>query len=252
MKKDQTGGAALAFGFIVLLALVGVGSYYLGMQKSQVPMPIEGKGQPDTFIDSPSTSIAPIPTGVIEKATLPSGWTYSKSSPCNVLIPLPPKEEPYFIPDNPNTPPSVDDEGGWWQLEERGSDNPTDQFFTGQVIAIFRNPNAMGSGYVPGLVQIFCGPNRENYTTQGFVTDYGKQYTDGTFEGLDFSNQGEINLWGKKVNRASITGGMYSEDDLEYFFATPESLFQVRKVSLSKLQIIKDATEKIFENLQFP
>lgn len=243
---SQKGSLIVSIGIIVLLVLAAGAAYYLGTQK---PKPVYDTQSPTASI---ATSSYPSTQVSVSASVLPPGWEYQTGKNCNVNIPLPPKKEPYFIPDNPNTPPAVDDEGGFWQIEDVLSQADQDKFFKGSVMARFRNPDAGGHDYVAGIVQVICGPNTQKYSTDNYIEVYSKQFTDGTFQGLTFSNLGTVNLWGKEVVKASIEGGMSSEDDSEYFFATPETLYRIRTFSQSQLLIIQDTTQKIFENLQFP
>ncbi len=248
MPKDQTGGAIIILLVLILIAIVGFGGYYIGAQNSSPKVEPSPVAQTST-----QTSASPTPSPAAQStSTLPSGWTYQEDKFCNVSIPVPPKSEPYYIPDNPNTPPSVtNDEGGWWHFEKRAYEpSPTEKFFTNDTMAIFKQPEA-ASDHVPGFVQVICGSNNKNYTTASYVEDYKKQFTDGTFGGLNFEEVGTKTLWGKQVIESNITGGMYSGDDHEYYFVTPSKVYRIRKLSYSQLQIIKDTTNQIFDNLKF-
>lgn len=250
MNLNQKGSFLPILGVIVLLVVIAGGAYYLGTQNiknsqnAQISTSPKSPAQPTT-IESPTNP------PIQNTNSLPSDWAVKNSVICNVKIPLPPKKEPYYIPDNPSTAPATNDEGGFWSYEERGSGNENDKFFINESISIFKNPNKQGSGYVAGMVQVICGPNNKGYTTQSFVDAYAKQYTDGTFSGLDFKQDGKKALWGHEVIQATITGGMFNEDDKEYYFATPSKLYQIRTISLSSNQTIKDTTKQIFNNLQF-
>lgn len=247
-KKNGYGLLTLLLVAFIALVMGAAGGYFFGMQGG-----VDGLGMKPEPTPTPTEVLAedemPEPTTAL-LPNLPANWRYQQSDACRVSVPLPPKEEPFYIPDNPDTPPAVNDEGGWWQYEAHGSDNPNDAFFDNQAIAVFKNPDAPGSGYVPGLVQVMCGPNTQRYTTQEYIAAYGKQFTDGTFSGLEFVPGSEVSMWDRQVTPVTITGGMYS-GELEYFFATPTTLYRVRTVTMSTNTIIQDTTRQIFEGLLF-
>lgn len=241
MLKDQKGGLLIILSFFIVLILVGAGAYYFGLKQNPS---IEPQMSSHATV-APMLKISPPPAS--SPVTLPPGWSYQLSNECSVSMPLPPKQEPYYIPESPDTPPAVDDEGGWWHYES--SSTRTDKFFTDSNVAIFKHPEA-ASGYISGMVEVRCGPNKNNYSTSQFVEEYSKQYSDGTLSGLTFTNLGDASLWNQKVARVSLTGGMASGEP-EYMFATPSKLYKVSRLNHSNLQIIKDITDQIFQNLQF-
>lgn len=229
---------------LVLLGIIGGGSYYLASRNNSSP---ELSNTQSTTPSPTSISQSPSPTEIA--SPLPAGWTWQISNECEIYVPLPPKEEPYYIPKKQNATPSVGDEGGWWHFESRKLEEPY-SFFDRYTTAIFKNPDALGSGYVAGVISISCGPNTQNFTTQSFVDAYEEQFTQDTQGEITFRQDGIVTRWGHDVIQATFTGGMYNEDDKYYFLATPTKLYNISMTSMSQSQFINETTEQIFNNLR--
>lgn len=111
-------------------------------------------------------------------ARVPPDWTFIKSTTCNVAIPLPPKNPPYYNECSPseNTctglsygPSFLDDtrSGRFWHYEEFGDEYNATNGRTARVIYLF--PTGGGSDVVvSGLVDVNCWPNTSGYSTEGW------------------------------------------------------------------------------------
>lgn len=254
MSKGQSGSSIVILLVVVIIILVGGGAYYLGIRNAQpvVETPdssLKMSGvQTDTDSSIPAQS-PEVPVAVNDPySEIPAGWTREQSEGCTASIPLPPKQDPYYIDPGKSANYGVD-AGSWWHLKNQPYSNPQDKFFTNETLVTFQKPD-QNNDYIAGLVQIICGPNTKNYTTQTFVDAYSAQYTDGTFGDLSFSKIGEMPMWGRMVTIALIQGGMY-DNNSEFYFATPQKIYRIRKISNSTNDFIEKTTERIFNNLQF-
>jgi hypothetical protein len=253
MILSQKGSLPIIIGVVIMIVLAGGIGYYAATLNTAAPKPALNKtmnSQPQSEMSDNDQNIAPKDVALSDSnSDIPAGWSFKKSTGCGVYLPVPPKQAPYYIEADKTANYGID-AGGWWQLIEQAYSNPQDKFFTTEELITFENPENDNDDYVAGLVQVICGPNDKNYTTETFSDAYSKQFTDGTFGGLTFMKIGQMPMWGRSVTLALIQGGMYT-DDTEYYFATPKQVFRIRAISNSTNKVINDTTQLILKNLQF-
>jgi len=250
--KQSNTFLTILLGCIVLI-VVGAGAYYLGMQRNQpllVSTPSTDEVSKTNNLPTVSpTSIVTTPVASVSPTTnIPAGWTMMESPICHIQVPLPPKKAPYYIPRD-SSASGVNDIGNWWRLTENDAGD-YQKFFTHQTIITLSNPDDMGSGYISGLVNIDCGANSKNYTTQSFVDAYAKQFTDGSFSALQFQSEGSVSLWNMTVLKGKVSGGMRDEN-YYYFVATPSTLYMIHTLSDSQDAFVQRTTKQIFDAIQF-
>ncbi|MFC1626869.1 hypothetical protein ACFL1P_01545 [Patescibacteria group bacterium] len=240
------------FVVIILVLLSSTGFFaYQNYQLKQVSIP-KPVGTP--IVAKPSPEITSIPTESAEiTPNIPADWTTKTSATCNIKVPLPPKKEPYYIPENPDTPPAVDDEGAFWQFRE----GDAHQFLFTYVVSTMLTHPENASGYIPGNLDIMCAPNSNNYTSSALLEkirldlDTNKsQPADFAPASISITNERDVNMWGKQVKVVNFTGGMYGSIDY-YIFSTDTHLYQVSKKIMSTNPIVKDTVDQIFDNLRF-
>lgn len=231
---------------IAAIALLGfglLGGYILRGNTYQSPI-----GDSAVVAMSPAPQLPteiPSPT----KNLIPADWTVKTSMKCNVGVPIPPKKEPYLISDDPKTPPSVNDEGRFWQYQE--STNSEAKQFKNVAYATFITGNELGSDYAPGVVSVECDQNTKNFSTDTLVEDYETQFKDGTFSGIAIAKKTPQTMWGKEVIALIIQGGMFDDNEPQYLFATDKHIYRVHKTAMSSNIFVKETTNTILQNLQF-
>lgn len=235
----------LGVGGLILLGIGLLGGYFIA--NSQKKSEVQNTNQ---ITQVSPTSIQQIPT-TEPTSVVPSNWTVKTSTTCNSTLPLPPKKAPYFIPEDPNTPPAVNDEGSFWVYEEIKDTQSQNPLFTDSVWAIFKDPERAGSGYVGGLVNIECAVNNNKYTTQTLLDKYSKNFTDGTYSGISISSKEFTTMWNRQVAAVLIKGGMSDATEPEYLFATTSHIYRISKKSMSSNSFVQETTETIFNNLTF-
>ncbi len=227
---------------ILLIFLFGFLGYYLGSN--------EKKNVVINGIDSSPTislpTITPISTPK-KVSNIPKNWNTVSAGICGVTIPLPPRVSPYYIP-RPEKPDTTNlDNNGYWVYEE----NIGGEMYTHSVMAIFRNPDLGGSEYIPGGVFVNCGPNTQKFTSETLVDDYIKTYITPYPDELTLKKRETVSLWGEKVIALTIQGGMFANNEPYYFLVKNDLIYQISKASMSKNNMIKQATQIIFDNLSF-
>lgn len=240
--KNQHGNILVVGIVIGLLIASGLfGAYYFGTQQSKFNIQTPQESATETAKQTSSSFPTPESTN-----NIPGNWTTKKSTLCNVSLPRPPKEAPYITLGSLN---ENMDGGAFWQFSE--NDKYSDDMFTYSVSVFYENPEALGSGYVAGSVQITCSQNKDGLTTDTLLAAYEKKFTDGVYQGFKIKSKKEVNKWGKRVWEIKHTGGMFDENNPTYYFATPNHIYSVNRVALSQNNFVKETTEKIFNNLQF-
>lgn len=248
-ETKKSGNFKLISVLILLVLIIGMVGYFLASKflNSSIPGNSDSNFPPENPINTNSAN-AGLPPSENKNVNIPEDWTVYKSSVCYVDIPLPPQKEPYIVPDNPETTPGVNDEGGYWKLQEYS--NQSGIVFVDGVTAVFGNPDAPGSGYVAGIVQVRCAENESNITTDTLLQRYVEYFKSDT-QGLTLKKKGNTVMWGKNVEVLTVEGGMYEEGNEEYLFATDTHIYLISKRSMSTNELIRETTDKIFENLVF-
>ncbi len=173
------------------------------------------EGSIGSISDEAPPSVTPIATLSATLApyagnkTIPADWKLQQSKECGVSLPVPPAEEPYIIPRDPNTPPNaLEDEGKYWIFEELDT-----QLFTFKQLAraIFKNPEKPGAGFVSAAVEIYCAQNDGKYTTATLM----KQIESDLEENLSVISVKEMiddTMWGFPVKVVRFQGGTFGNE----------------------------------------
>lgn len=236
-------GNSLIMGIIIGFLIAGglFAAYTLGTKT--------GSTTTQTNDVSPAPSLMTVTTPLPEADTLPEKWSLQKSSNCNIAIPLPPKEAPYITP---NTTQSEMDSGAFWQIEERDNSADSQSLFKKSISTFYRNPNALGSGYIAGIVSVQCSTNTSGLSTDDLFKSYENWFNSlGNSDIVQISNKRVSTKWGRSVWEVYHKGGMYDELNPQYFFATPTHIYSINQTSMSQDSFVKETTNKIFENLTF-
>lgn len=184
-------------------------------------------------IDRAIPSVTPYPTyqpGPAVASTLPTNWTFIKSTTCNVAFPLPPKEL---------------EQGSkrYWQFEEFGNAD------TMTARLIYRAMNEGGREGVPGAVEVMCSPNSGSNTNTWTEEALSLIKKSGTTTVKEKKNEYR---WGKRVIAVHLQGGLYgiNGDDSYYFLATQKHRYEIRRLFDPKEKLVK-VTDQILDNLLF-
>lgn len=234
---DEKGNLAIAMIGITFVVLIGVGAYYLGTQQNNI---------------NSTQTYAPTPTQKPDSKanSVPNDWTFKPSTDCGVKFPVPPNQEPYFeLLEDPYTHQTTQDPKNrrYWQLRESREAADGHKIFT-KASDLLYVAEIEASGYVAGLVGVQCAPNN-SYTLANIAESYAAGF--GSDAGIQVKSQRVTNLWGKEVVAAKFEGGMFSEMEV-YFVVTKDKIYKVDKRADSDKEFVKNTTDQIFNNLQFP
>lgn len=240
--------AVLYFFLLVVLTVIGIGGWYLYYFYTA---PII---QLDTSRETSRSTSTPQPPTATPEATLqsefdvPSDWIRKSSDTCAMTLAIPPPEEPYMIPRDPNTPPSsLDDEGKYWIFEEQGASL---LMLDHQARALFKNPELPASGYVSSAVEVFCAPNTGGYTTESFMVKIQNDLLE-NYSVIKLKTVGETQMWGRDVRTASFEGGTFDGRDTYYIFTTQSHLYMVRSYGQSTNYDVRAVRDMILLGLAF-
>lgn len=249
-SPNQRGGFVIVLSILVVVVFVSVGTYYLGTQQSKPEIVILTNSPVPTFDSS-----APLPSNASAKpstrpsTSLPSDWTYQKSTACNTSFPIPPKKEPYLTTTLPSTG-ATNDNNRFWKLSEN---TESELFLFKDDSSLNYAPTeeaSLGNGYNPGSVSIFCTRNNETLTNGQLVSTLEAYIKSNNYD-FKLLNKRNLNKWNIDVVAVNIQGGMFGEADDVYFFNIGNRSYFVTYSSQSENQVVKDTTKKIFDNLQF-
>jgi len=236
------------FFLMVVLGVVGVGSWYLYYFYT-TPL-IQVNSQNDEGITVlPSINTQASPSAVLdEDATIHNDWSREKSIVCGTTFAIPPIEEPYIIPRDPNTPPSsIDDEGKYWIFEDAGSKL---LMLNHMSRAIFKNPELPASGYVSSAVEVYCADNTEKFTTESFFVKIQNDLLQ-NYSVIKLKTVGGAGLWGREVRTATFEGGTFDANHMYYVFATNTHVYMVRAYGESTNPDVQAIRDQILLGLQF-
>lgn len=229
---------------IVIVVVTLLGGWYLYTNAGLIPSSTPQQAAKPTATLPPSS---PTPTRTVEEGGVGADWTRQLDSDCGVTLFIPPAQEPYLIPRDPNTPPSAtDDEGKYWIYEK----NDVNLFlFKRMARVIFKNPEAPGSGYVSGAVEVMCAPNTEKYTTDSLFVKIQEDLLQ-NFSVISLASSGGANLWGRDVKTAIFQGGSFN-DDTYYLFATDSHIYMIRRTGESSNSEVQQVRDNILLNMEF-
>lgn len=195
----------------------------------------------------PSPKQQPTPTLTVEQGGVGEDWVRQYNQICNITLFIPPAEEPYLIPRDPNTiPTATDDEGKFWIYEE----SPQSLFmFDHMVRVIFKNPETLGSGYVSAAVEVLCAPNDQGYSTESLFVKIQNDLLQ-NFSVISLVSSGEEEVWGRTVKTAVFAGGSFGNETY-YLFATDEYIYMIRPIGESNNSLVQQVRDAIFLNVRF-
>lgn len=189
-------------------------------------------------------TLEPTPTPIVR-----NNWEYVINKICNVQIPIPPTKEPYIVLNDNNPSGIYNDVGRVWQYEEYDSGWFSEIESTiSTARAIFIGPLEGGSGFVPGDVEIACGKNTHNYTTESLFNKLSLNLQSG---GVTAKIKQTDTMWGHNVLAVELQNSADEKGEVHYLFATSKNIYWVSKIAGSENKSVKNATEEIFTKLKF-
>jgi len=236
------------FFLIAVVAGVGIGAWYLYYFYT-TPLIQTSTNNDNGLTVIPSKNPTATPSAQLAfDGTIPAEWLREKSLACNTSFRIPPAEEPYMMPRDPNTPPSsIDDEGKFWIYEE----TDTKLFIlTHMVRAIFKNPELPASGYVSSAVEVYCAENDEGFTTESFFIQIQNDLLE-NYSVVKINTVGGAELWGREVRSATFEGGTFDSNDIYYIFSTNAHVYMVRAFGESANANMQAVRDQILQAVQF-
>ncbi|MBP9690791.1 hypothetical protein KBD81_01785 [Candidatus Woesebacteria bacterium] len=235
---------------LIPLFILGIGVYAYFQYQSYLT---NLEGSIGSISDESPPTVTPVATLSATLApyagnkTIPSDWKLEKSKNCAVSMPIPPAEEPYIIPRDPNTPPNaLEDEGKYWIFEELDAQLFT---FNQMARAIFKNPEKPGAGFVSAAVEIYCAVNDGKYTTASLM----KKIENDLVENISVISVKETiddTQWGFPVKVVRFQGGTFGNE--QYFIlATSTHLYMIKSFGESSNPDIVSVQDEIFGKLRF-
>ena len=248
-KRHSNVKMLVAFFFVfVVLAVVGVGGWYLYYFYTTPLIQVNSQNEDGITVLPSKNSVASPSASLEQDLDIPSDWGRDKSLVCNTTFRVPPAEEPYIIPRDPNTPPSsLEDEGKYWIFEDSDT-----QLFTLNHMArvIFKNPELPASGYVSSAVEVYCGVNDKDLTTESFFVQIQNDLLE-NYSVIKLKTVGGAELWGKEVRSATFEGGTFDADDIYYVFATSSNVYMIRTFGETANTDIQAVRDQILLGLTF-
>jgi len=236
------------FFILVVLVVVGVGGWYLYYFYTTPLIQVNSHNDDGITVLPSKNAVASPSASLDENADIPSDWERDKSLVCNTTFRVPPAEEPYMIPRDPNTPPSsLDDEGKYWIFEDSDA-----QLFTlnHMTRVIFKNPELPASGYVSSAVEVYCGVNDKDLTTESFFVQIQNDLLE-NYSVIKLKTVGGAELWGKEVRTATFEGGTFNGNDIYYVFATNTNVYMIRTFGETANTDIQSVRDQILLGLTF-
>ncbi|MDA1316868.1 MAG: hypothetical protein O3B87_02470, partial [bacterium] len=201
--------------------------------------------QPSPTATVPPTE--PSPSTMVEQSEVGLDWKRQLNNECGVTFFIPPAEEPYLIPRDPNTPPSPsDDEGKYWTYENY----PSNLFmFNHTARVIFKNPEAIGSGYVSASVEVMCAKNTEKFNTESLLEKIKSNLLE-NFSVVSVASSGDGQLWDRNIKTVVFSGGSFNNDTYNAF-ATNTHIYLIRYTGESANATVNEVRNTIFHRLGF-
>lgn len=230
---------------------------------------------PDNNGEVSTPTVTPTSDETTETTSLiPSGWTLQNNGECAVKLPIPPKEEPFYKPYDPNKQPSVTADvgsGRFWDFP-RGVVYPNllsklpNGYETHKQTPTAYATEAEASGYVSSAIIVSCIPNTNSVDNQEMLNmlnqglqNYNQENTErmGATR-YTIKSSKETNRWNNNVYDFTMSeyfknpGGQPFTNSVEYtMFATPSFIYEIRIMGATNDSFVKDTAQKIFDNLQF-
>ncbi len=227
----------------IAIVLIG-GLVYMRYQEY-----LSQKGSIGTVTDERPPTATPIPSVTPTEVItgVPMDWSLKKSQTCGITFAIPPDEEPYIIPRDPNTQPSsTDEEGNYWMYEESDSEL---FMFDNMVRAIFKNPERVGSGYVSAAVEVYCSENSEGYTTDELMKTLETSLNE-NFSVIKVKEILDDQKWGIPVKMVRFQGGTFGNEQY-YLLATDSHIYLIRSFGGSSNSDVTAVRDQIFAQIRF-
>lgn len=195
--------------------------------------------------ESPTPEISTQPIQVSDDYI---GWSRKTSNICSMGIRIPPAQEPYMTPRDPNTLPSIqDDEGLYWVYDEFET-----KFFmmSHAVSVIYKNPQRPGSGYVSSGIDVYCAPNLNKFTSDIFFNTLQNNLIE-NYSIVKIASSIKTQMWGKDVWQVTFSGGSFNSRDVYYIFASRKNIYMVRGYGESENQEVINMRDKIMQSMEF-
>lgn len=227
----------------IVIVIVG-GLVYMRYQEY-----LTQKGSIGTISDKIPPTSTPIPSVTPNEIItgVPMSWSLKKSQTCGISLSIPPAEEPYIIPKDPNTAPSAaDEEGNYWIFEQTDAEL---FMFKQMARAIFKNPEKPGSGYVSAAVEIYCDENTEGYSTDELMKSLETDLDD-NFSVVKVREILDDQKWSLPVKMVRFQGGTFGNEQY-YLLATESHIYLVRSYGESVNPDITGIRDQIFLQLRF-
>lgn len=236
------------FFLLVVLSVVGIGGWYLYYFYTTPIIQLNSNNDNEITVLPAKNPVASPSAELEEDPNIPADWSRHNSLTCNATFRVPPAEEPYMIPRDPNTPPSsLDDEGKYWIFE----DTSTKLFDLNHMArVIFKNPELPASGYVSSAVEVYCADNTGKFTTESFFAQIQNNLLE-NYSVIKLKTVGGAELWGKEVRIATFEGGTFDADDMYYVFATNSNIYMIRAFGETASADIQAVRDQILFGLQF-
>lgn len=227
-------------------------------------------------IDTTETMSSEFPEDSQEVAILPDGWSYKSNGQCGVELAIPPKAEPYYYPENPNTVPTsvTDERGSFWDFP-RGYVYPNmlSKFNNlgaewKDATAMFAHESGAGGGYIAQAVVVSCIPNNgqinSNEQLLAALNSGLRNFNDSTDSaGMEADNYSIMSSnqtlrWGKEVIDLVISGDYFVnyaepfavEENYTMLF-TPDFIYEIVVVGDTDNDFVKETGMEIFNNIRF-
>jgi len=165
-------------------------------------------------------------------------WSEEFNDKCKVFFQVPPKDESSY--DRANRV-------YYWMLREGDTGR---LIFDHNVRVIYDSPDALGSGYIHGAVDVYCSENEKLLNTDQLLVSLKSSLNDSN-PGITnvIKTQKKIRMWDRDVYVINLSEEFGDFD--RYMFATSRRLYLIEKISMSDENQVKETTEAIFEKLKF-
>ncbi len=203
---------------------------------------IQDRSTPTPIVSTQSAQLDPTPA-----TSLPQSWSLRTSNRCGVSFGLPPAEEPYIVPRDPNTPPAtIDDEGKFWMFEEYDSEL---FLFNTTTRMIFKDPSNPGEGFVSASVEVYCKENDEKLSTESLLEKL-HQDLDENVSIVKISETLDDTRWGQPVKAVRFQGGVFGNEQY-LLLATPSYMYLIREYGQSTNPDVTTVRQQIMDMISF-
>lgn len=170
-------------------------------------------------------------------------WQVVTVEQCGVKMQMPPENFEIVAP-------TAMDQGREWLLDQRVFEDTTLPF-NYSVNLSYTAIDGLGSGYMPGSVNVLCSENSSGYTTESLFQEVKSKMEVKSNEFMIFTvvKEEETMLQGHTAYKYKITGGQ-EVNDTKYLIATPEYIYELKYISMSEDQVLQNTTKQIFDSIK--